>query len=272
MTIYRQPINEDESLAGSGRGVWHEANRRGWEAVSPGWQAGIDAQGLWRRCPSEPELVLRPEELAVLGDLRGRPACVLGSGDNQVAFALAGLGAQVTSVDITQMQLDIAAGRAKELGLEMRFVRADVTDLRALPDAAFDVVYTGGHVAVWVSDLWCYYAEAARILKRGGLFMVNEYHPFRRIWDFDSEKLEMEYGYYDRGPHAYDRSEEVAGAEPGSYPSYEFHWTVSDYVTAMLDAGCSLVALRELGNQRQGWETRDLTGLPEDLLIVGRKA
>ena len=40
----------------------------------------------------------------------------------------AGMGAQVTSVDISQTQLDIAAGRARELGLAINFVRADVTD------------------------------------------------------------------------------------------------------------------------------------------------
>jgi SAM-dependent methyltransferase len=155
--------------------------------------------------------------------------------------------------------------------LEIAFQQADVTDLRALPNAAFDVVYTGGHVAVWVSDLKRYYAEAVRILKPGGLFIVNEYHPFRRIWAYDEEKLEMEFSYFDRGPHAYDRSDEVPGAAPGSFPSYEFHWTIGDFFAAMTGAGCELVTLLELGNARLGWETPDLTGLPEDLVLVGKK-
>jgi SAM-dependent methyltransferase len=227
--------------------------------------------GIWRRCHLEPELVLRPEELAHLGDLHGRKACVLGSGDNQVVFALAGMGADVTSVDISQSQLDIAARRAGELGLEITFVRSDVTDLSVLSDATFDVIYTGGHVAVWVSDLWRFYAEAVRILRPGGLFIVNEYHPFRRIWAYHEDRLEVEFSYFDRGPHSYDRSDEVPGAEPGSLPSYEFHWTVSDFLSAVRSAGCNLIALQELGDGRQGWETPDLAGLPEDLLIVGRK-
>jgi SAM-dependent methyltransferase len=167
--------------------------------------------------------------------------------------------------------LDIAARRAGELGLKITFVRSDVTDLSALSDATFEVVYTGGHVAVWVSNLRRYYAEAVRILKPGGLFIVNEYHPFRRIWAYTEDRFELEYGYFDRGPHVYDRSDEVPGAEPGSFPSFEFHWTVSDLLEAVLGAGCELVTLQELGDERQGWETPNLTGLPEDLLIVGRK-
>ncbi len=269
MSIYRSDADATEEPTDPSD--WHEANRRGWDAVSPGWQEGIDAQGIWRRCHIEPGLILLPEELARLGDLHDRKVCVLGSGDNQAVFALAGLGGQVTSVDISQSQLDIAAGRAGELGLDIAFLRADVTDLSALPDNAFDVVYTGGHVAVWVSDLKRYYNEAVRILKPGGLFIVNEYHPFRRIWGYNEEHLEMEFGYFDRGPHKYDRSEEVEGAEPGSFPSYEFHWTISDYLAAVLGAGCELVALMESGDARQGWETPDLTGLPEHLLIMGRK-
>ena len=90
----------------------HEANRKRWDAGAEGWAKRADSRGLWRRCPDEPELVLSERERAHLADLAGKRVCVLGSGDNQVVFALAGLGALVTSVDISQNQLDIAARRA----------------------------------------------------------------------------------------------------------------------------------------------------------------
>jgi ubiquinone/menaquinone biosynthesis C-methylase UbiE len=249
----------------------HEANRRGWDAASPQWQAKIEADGAWRRCHLEPELALDESELEYLREVAGQEVCVLGSGDNLVVFALAGMGARVTSVDISQKQLEIAAGRAAELGLDISFIRADVTDLGGLADERFDLVYTGGHVAVWVSDLRRYYAEAARILKRGGRFVVDEYHPFRRIWKDRPEQLEVDRGYFDRGPYRYDRSAEVPGAEAGSLPSFEFHWTVADLVTAMLDAGCELVALREWDDRPYRWEGAPLGGLPGCLLMVARK-
>ena len=288
------------------RNPMHEANRRGWDAAAAQWQAGIDARVDWRNIPNDIRIALDDVELKYLGDVSGRSVCVLGSGDNLVAFALAAAGAQVTSVDISQAQLDIATGRAEALGLPIVFHRADVTELGDLggpveppggqgdgsgssdtsgpagpgdrdepsggqPVGGFDIVYTGGHVAVWVSDLKRYYGEAIRILKSGGLFMVNEYHPFRRIWKHSAGPLKQEYHYFDHGPLTYDRSEDLSG-DPGPLPSYEFHWTVSDMVRALLDGGCELMAMAEYGDGRQDWEGETpLEKLPANLLLVGRK-
>ena len=251
--------------------AWHEANRRGWDAVSPFWQERVDQKGDWKRAHREPELVFGPEELSYFPEVRDCPVCVLGSGDNLAVFALAGMGAEVTSVDISQVQLDMAGQRADELGLHVRFLRGDVTELPQILDETFVFIYTGGHVAVWVSNLEAYYREAFRILRIGGCFILNEYHPFRRIWAEDDQHLIQEFSYFDRGPHQYDRSDEVAGAPPGSLPSYEFHWTVSDYIMAVKHGGFRLVAIEEVGVDRQAWECAPMQGLPEQLIIVGDK-
>lgn len=249
----------------------HEANRRGWDAVSAYWQATVERDVDWRRCPADPAVALGEEELELLGDVAGKDVCVLGSGDNLAVFALAGMGARLTSVDISQAQLDVAASRAGETGLDIAFLRADAVDLPALGDESFDLVYTGGHVAVWISDLERYYAEACRILRRGGMLMVNEYHPFRRIWRASPDRLELACGYFERGPHRHDRSDAIPGASPGSLPSYEFNWTVADYVTALMHGGCELAAIREIGEGRARWESAPMSGLPNALLLVGRK-
>ena len=250
---------------------FHVANRRGWDAVSPGWQSMVDARVDWRRSAEDPHIAFDPRELEFLGEVSGREICVLGSGDNLAAFVLAGMGARVTSVDFSQVQLDIAAHRARELGLDIAFICSDVVNLESLADASFDLVYTGGHVAVWVSDLWSYYREACRILLPGGIFLVNEYHPFRRIWQAPSDRLEPANHYLDRGPHSYDRSDAVPGSLPGSLPSYEFHWTVADHVSAITEGGCDLVAMDEFGDQTEWWEQVPLAGLPRCLLLVGRR-
>lgn len=249
----------------------HEANRRGWDAAARAGRADANAVD-WRLCCRQPALVLDDRERRWLGDLAGSRACVLGSGDNRVAFALAGLGADVTSVDISAEQLKLARRRADQLGLRMSFCRADVTDLSAIEAGTFDVVYTGGHVAVWVSDLPAYYREAVRILKPGGTFLVNEYHPVRRVWDDTKDRLEVRFNYFDLGPHPWDRSEDVPGAGSGSLPSYEFHWTISQYIMAVLNAGCELLAVEEFGDGPEAHEQGpSLAGLPRCLLIVGRK-
>ena len=86
------------------------------------------------------------------------------------------------------------------------------------------------------------------------------------------QDLKVKSRYFDRGPHEYDRSEDVPGAPAGSLPSYEFHWTVSNYATALMTAGCCLVALDEFGEEVQRWEHASMAGLPHYLLLVGRKS
>ena len=214
---------------------------------------------------------MSPLELDCLGEISGQRLAVLGSSDNQVAFALAGLGALVTSVDISRNQLDIAERRANTLGLDIEFLRADVTDLEALQTGAFDAVYTGGHVAVWVADIEAYYREAVRILRTGGLFIVNEYHPFRRVWRPSRSELAVDITYFDRGPFAYDLDDDVLRPEASELRSYEFHWTVGDHVNALLKAGGHLLRVDEFGSGYEDWEAAPVRGLPEFLLLIARK-
>jgi 2-polyprenyl-3-methyl-5-hydroxy-6-metoxy-1,4-benzoquinol methylase len=250
---------------------FHSANKDRWDAASDHWRQSADRRGLWRRCSTEPELVLSDKELHYLGGIAGKRACVLGSGDNQVVFALAGLDALVTSVDISQNQLQVAEQRARELALSIEFVQADVTDLSVLQAGSFDVVYTGGHVALWVSDLWKYYAESARILAPGGLLMISEYHPFRRIWKDSITTLSVATRYLDRGPFEYDYTDDVLSRESGSLKSYEHHWTIADYLNSVISSGCRILFVDEFGEQVGDWEGAPFAGLPEFLLIVARK-
>jgi SAM-dependent methyltransferase len=219
----------------------------------------------------DPSLALHPAELNWLTGIAGRSAAVLGSGDNQVAFALAGLGARVTSVDISDRQIEVAQRRAAALGLEMDFLRADVVDLHDLGDATFDLVYTGGHVAVWVSDLKRYYAEAARILRPQRLLIVSEYHPFRRVWVASTTGLELGCNYFDRGPHRFEASQDVLYPTPGEWEQFEFHWTVAEFITAILASGCQLIHAEEFGDTCENWEGAPMAGLPGSLLLVGRR-
>jgi SAM-dependent methyltransferase len=182
---------------------FHDANRRRWDAASASWAHRADTRGIWKKCHLDPSLALYAAELRWLSDVAGKDVAVLGSGDNQVVFALAGMGAKVTSIDISERQLDVARSRAAALGLDIKFVQADVVDLSSLGNATFDLVYTGGYVAPWVSDLTRYYGEAARILKPDRLLIVSEYHPFRRVWSRSASDLKVGINYFDRGPHRF---------------------------------------------------------------------
>ena len=100
-------------------------------------------------------------------------------------------------------------------------------------------------------------------MKPGGTFLVNEYHPFRRMWT-DSDGTAPSHRYFDRGPDEYQSDEGV--------PSFEYNWTVADHVQAVLDAGCILVKIDEYGEEKDDdLIPPDLHWLPTYLVIVGRK-
>ncbi len=250
---------------------FHEANRRRWDAGSASWARRADTRGIWKRSHLDPSLALDSAELKWLNDVARKSVAVLGSGDNQVVFALAGLGAKVTSIDISEHQIEVARSRAALLGLQVNFVRSDVIDLSSLADATFDVVYTGGYVAPWVSDLRRYYGEAGRILKPGGLLIVSEYHPFRRVWKRSPSSLELRSNYFDRGPYRFEAAPDVLYHAPGELEQFEFHWTVADYITAILASGCQLIHAEEFGDAVKDWEDAPMAGLPRSLLLVGRR-
>ncbi|MEL6988431.1 MAG: class I SAM-dependent methyltransferase [Bacteroidota bacterium] len=249
----------------------HNSNQTRWEAASDNWAKCADSRGIWRKSHEDPSLVFEARTIQHLKDIKGKKAAVLGSGDNEAVFALAGMGAIVTSTDISQNQLDNAAKRAKTIPLDIEFIQQDVTQLDQLLDNSFDLVYTGGHVAVWVADLKKYYQEAARILKPGGLLVIEEYHPFRRVWKASKEKLEVGYPYFEQGPYKFYYNDDVLYPVEGGMPSYEFHYSVGDFMTAVIQAGCEIKDVYEFGDQYEDWEVAPMKGLPEFLSIVARK-
>lgn len=277
----------------------HEANRKRWDIASPHYKVQRDDG--WRRCLADPSLGFERGSLQLLrqyiGDgLLGKTVCVLGSGDNYAVFALAGMGARVTSVDISQAQLDVAAQRATELGVEVAFVQGDIANLPMLADDAFDFVCSTNGVMVWITDPAAYYAEAHRILKPGGIFLSYDIHPFQRPWNDPPEPLRMVKPYFDSGPKEWLDDPETGGAplaskaspeeRKGRVSTFKCHWTVGELLVAMLGANLELVHILEEPDTNPGfwlsgatdedtnlidWQKNPRAGLPAWLTLVATK-
>ncbi len=212
----------------------HDVNRRHWDATASEWKRLRDQDGGWRRCCQEPHVAFEGQALETIlesvGTLDGKKVCVVGSGDNYAAFALAGLGADVTSVDISKRQLQEAAARASELGLQIRFICADAATLQPLTDGSFDLVCSTNGFFIWIADLLMVFSEITRVLKAGGYYIFYDIHPFQRPWKDQVEPLGMVKPYWDKGPY-----------ESGAHEdAYEFHWTLADILNALAKAGLSV--------------------------------
>jgi len=215
----------------------HEANRKYWDASVLEWQKLDEVD--WRNCPQQPEIAFEGAALEFIkefvGQPRGKRVCVIGSGDNYAAFALAGMGADVTSTDISGERLKVAAQRARILGLNIRFVRSDAAKLASVPADNFDLVCSTNGFFVWIADLASVYNEVNRVLKPGGYYIFYDIHPFMRPWK-EQTAIEMQKPYAETGP--------FASGEHGK-TVYNFHWTVGDILNSLLNSGLVLRRISE---------------------------
>ncbi len=282
----------------------HEANRRMWERHATRWKTRREDD--WRRCVTDPTVGLERNSLELIdrfvGALTERKVCVLGSGDNYAVFALAGMGAQVTSVDFSEQQLQIAAERATELGLDIEFLQADITELDSIESNTFDFVCSTNGVMVWIATPEKYYGQVQRILQPGGVFMSYDIHPFQRPWSNHPETFLMVKPYTHTGPieRYYHPESGETYTQPSEIPSdqreavwsvYNFHWTLSHLLKALMKSGLQLLYIQEdaevdaaFWQNRQGpnigtvnavnatnWQENHRAGLPMWLTLIARK-
>lgn len=233
----------------------HERNRLSWNAATPVHETHRGDQAAFYRAGGSS---LFPEERELLGDLRGRRVVHLQCNAGQDTLSLKQEGAAfVTGVDISDTAIDLAKALSAASGLAAEFVRSDVYDWLERTDERFDVAFSSYGALIWLSDLGAWARGVARVLGPGGRLVVVDFHPtygiFENDWEITYPGLGGQPLVFAQGIGDYVA---LTGSTPSGYesgvtdfvnpnPSHEFCWGVGDLVTAVLDAGLRLTALRE---------------------------
>ena len=151
-----------------------DSNRQSWDIISASYQAhtriSTDDVHYGPLAPGE-------RQLGLLGEVRGKQILEVGCGGGQNAIALTKWGAICTGVDPSLAQLAHARRLAQEHGVEVRFAQGVAEDLGAMTDEGFDIVLSS-FAFDYVTDLERAYAQIARVLKPGGLFVFCQSHPW----------------------------------------------------------------------------------------------
>jgi len=240
----------------------HEDNRLSWNEAT---RAHNSHKGDQARFFREGGSTLRPEEIGLLGDVRGLRLVHLLCNSGQDTLGLARLGADVTGVDISDEAIAFARTLAADAGIPATFHRADVFDW--LADAArrgarYDVAYCSYGVVHWISDLDAWAAGIAAALAPGGRFVLVDFHPaermFNRDWNhvgayFPSERERVDtkeqgvIDYVARTPGRLTPFAYEAGVVGFQNPRqcHLFLWGLGEIVTAIARAGLCLEELRE---------------------------
>ena len=195
------------------------------------WYRSLRTAEKIRLLKEKPESAFHPAVYELirkyLPDLNGRRILLPSSGDNHAAFALAMMGARVTSADISERQLENASVIAGQLGLDIEFICDDTMKLSHIPDQAYDMVYTSNGTLSWISDIDSMYRNICRVLKPGGYSVMYDMHPFNRPFSGDAWKVpQIVKSYHDVLPN--------------------LHWRLQDLVNSQIRAGLNICEMAEL--------------------------
>ena len=113
---------------------------------------------------------------SLVTDVAARDVLCLASGGGQQSAVFGLLGARVTVVDLSQGQLEGDRKAAAHYGYSVNTVKADMRDLSALTDEAFDLVYQAPSMG-YVPDVRVVYTQVARVLRPGGVYRADAGDP-----------------------------------------------------------------------------------------------
>jgi len=123
----------------------------------------------------------------------GEAVLDMAGGTGDIAFRMAGRGAEVTVADINQDMLDVGIERAMERGITGLTWSCQNAETLSYPSRTFDA-YTIVFGIRNVTHIDRALAEAYRVLRRGGRFYCMEFSTtewpgFREVYDLYSHKL-----------------------------------------------------------------------------------
>jgi len=189
---------------------------------------------------------LRNIELEALsGIVKGKTMLHLQCHFGQDSLAWARLGAKVTGVDLSEKAIALARELNDELGLDAKFVHANVFETRQHIQEKFDIVFTSYGTYGWLPDLKPWAKVISESLNSGGIFYMADFHPLLSIYDFDKNK--MQYNYFNPNEPDLEITDSTYADRNVELKHKEYTWShsLSEVITPLLQEGLQLELFNE---------------------------
>lgn len=182
--------------------------------------------------------------MRVLSLQKGERVLDLASGQGYFAREFAKVGARVVGADVSGALIELA--RKTGSGIEYHITPAN--KLTFAKDGEFDVV-----VCVLalqnIEDITSVYKEVARVLKKGGRFVMVINHPAFRVlrrssWEWD-EEAGVQYRRIDGYLSAAKISVDMHPGREERVETISYHRSLQDFFKALVGAGLSVSKLEE---------------------------
>lgn len=225
------------------------ANRRRWDA-----RARIHAQDRTGFYGVDDFLAgrirLEGVDLDLLGPVDGLRIAHLQCHIGLDTLTLARMGAAIEGLDFSPVALAAARRLAERAGLSARFHEADVRDAAAvMGPGRFDRVFVTWGAIGWLPELTRWAAQVAALLVPGGRLHLQDVHPAAEQLDLTPRGLVPCFDWRtpaDAPLRFHETTTYTGDAEAlPAEPDHNWIHPLSDIVTALLDAGLEIRALRE---------------------------
>jgi SAM-dependent methyltransferase len=196
---------------------------------------------------SSPNVML---DMEYLGDITGLQVVHLQCHIGTDTMSLARHGAHVTGLDFSLDSVVAARSLATRMGIDARFVHANVYDAAGALGETYDLVYTGIGAINWLPDISAWARVVAACLRAGGRLHITEGHPMLYTFTEESTPDHLEVGlpYFETAePTRWEHSTSYSGdGTPIASPvCYEWNHGLGEIVQAVIDAGMRITLLKE---------------------------
>jgi 2-polyprenyl-3-methyl-5-hydroxy-6-metoxy-1,4-benzoquinol methylase len=117
-----------------------------------------------------------------LGDIRGKDVLCLAGGGGQQSAAFGLLGANVTVLDFSEIQLQRDRQTAEHYGHKVTTIKGDMRDLSCFDKESFDMVWHA-HSLNFIPDIKVVFKEVAGVIRKGGIYRLSAANPFvEELW------------------------------------------------------------------------------------------
>ncbi|MFD2178290.1 class I SAM-dependent methyltransferase [Veronia pacifica] len=180
-------------------------------------------------------------------DIKGSKVLNALGSNGRKAVPLCLLGAEVTIIDISEENKKYALELANHTNVKLRY---EISDFITYHDDAlneyFDIVFCEGGILHYFDDLHVFFDKVSKYLRVGGMLILNDFHPFRKII---SSSTGTDGDYFDEKlrnfPVAYENQFDEKEQEIFPKCSLKFY-QLGEIVTAVGQNDMQITELREL--------------------------
>jgi len=228
-----------------------EYNRISWNRQSKEgsrWCTPVDSEIIDKAKNGEWIVILTPNKSVPknwFGDIRNKDILCLASGGGQQAPVLAAAGANVTSFDLSEEQLNKDKLISEREGLTIKTVQGDMADLSCFEETRFDLIFNPVSTC-FVPDVKKIWKECFRLLCPGGSLLTGFLNPMYYIFDVDkADRGELEVKYKLPYSDVEQLEKEKIEQMEKDKTAFEFSHTLENQIGGQIEAGFTITGFYE---------------------------